>query len=245
MKYLTKIEFFCPFYTYFHNFAIIKSIFNMKSFTKLIKAVLTAVVLSCIAAAQVSAVEVSSKDVRKRVKELEKEGWKTMDLSLEQQVRRTMERRLMTDDDGYDRYIAKTVITRGGSYSAAQMAAENIAKVRIASDMGASVASLADIALENQEITPSEATSVATASEKAKVLVSQKLGKLITTMCIYRMVGDEYEVSLTVMYDQKKAIQIAHELMMAELGDDTKLSSIVNEKDLRSSYAGKEFSEYE
>lgn len=217
----------------------------MKSFSNLIKTVITAVVLFCIAAAQVSAVEVSSKDVKKRVKELQKEGWKSMDLPLDQQVARTMERRLMTDDEGYDKYIAKTVVTRGGSYSAAQMAAENIAKVRIASDMGASVASLADVALENQEITPMEATSVMTASEKAKVLVSQKLGKLITSMCVYRMVGNEYEVSITVLYDQKKAIDIAHELMMAELGNNEKLTNVVSAENIRTSYKEQGFKEDE
>ena len=217
----------------------------MKSFSILIKTVITAVVLFCIAAAQVSAVEVSSKDVKKRVKELQKEGWKSMDLPLDQQVARTMERRLMTDDEGYDKYIAKTVVTRGGSYSAAQMAAENIAKVRIASDMGASVASLADVALENQEITPMEATSVMTASEKAKVLVSQKLGKLITSMCVYRMVGNEYEVSITVLYDQKKAIDIAHEMMMAELGNNEKLTNVVSAENIRNSYKNQGFKEDE
>lgn len=168
-----------------------------------------------------------------------------MDLPLDQQVARTMERRLMTDDEGYDKYIAKTVVTRGGSYSAAQMAAENIAKVRIASDMGASVASLADVALENQEITPMEATSVMTASEKAKVLVSQKLGKLITSMCVYRMVGNEYEVSITVLYDQKKAIDIAHEMMMAELGNNEKLTNVVSAENIRNSYKNQGFKEDE
>lgn len=171
--------------------------------------------------------------------------WKCMDLAMDQLVERTMERQLMQDDEGYDKYITKTIMTKGGSYSAAQMAAENIAKVRIASDMGASVASLTDIALENQEITPMEATSVMTASEKAKVLVSQKLGKVITSMCVYRMVGNQYEVRVTVMYDQKKAIEIAHELMMAELGNDPKLANVVNEEKIRNSYKDKGFSEFE
>lgn len=217
----------------------------MKSFVTLIKAVITTVVLCCIAATPASAIEVSSKEVKKRVKELEKDGWKTMDLSLDQQVRRTMERQLMQDDEGYDKYLSTTISSKGGSFSAAQMAAENIAKVRIASNLGASVASLANIALENQEITPMEATSVMNASEKAKVFVSQKLGKLITTMCVYRMVGNEYEVRITVLYDQKKAIDIAHEAMMAEIGNDPKLVNIINEENIRQSYDGMDFSDEE
>lgn len=202
-------------------------------------------VLFIITAVQASAIEVSSKDVRKRVKELEKEGWKSMDLAMDQLVERTMERQLMQDDEGYDKYISKTVEAKGGSYSAAQMAAENIAKVRIASDMGTSVASLANVALENQEITPMEATSVVTATERAKLLVSQKLGKLITSMCVYRKVDNQYEVRVTVLYDQKKAINLAHELMMAELGNDPKLAEVVSENNILESYTENEFSEFE
>lgn len=217
----------------------------MKTFKTFLQAGITAVLLLFVAAAQVSAVEVSSRDVRKRVKELEKDGWKSMDMSLDMQVKRDMERRLMTDDEGFDKYIAKTVSAKGASYSNAQMAAENMAKVRIASDLGASVASLADIALENSEISPMEATSIMTASEKAKVLVSQKLGRVITSVCMYRMVGNQYEVSVTIMYDQQKAIEIAHQMMKAELGDNPKLNEVVTEDSIRDSYKSKEFSEYE
>jgi hypothetical protein len=64
-------------------------------------------------------------------------------------------------------------------------------------------------------------------------------------MCVYRMVGNQYEVRVTVMYDQKKAIEIAHELMMAELGNDPKLANVVNEEKIRNSYKDKGFSEFE
>lgn len=215
----------------------------MRSLVNLLKTATAVAVLFFVAAAQVSAVEVSSKEVRKRVKELEKEGWKTMDLSLEQQVAITMERRLMLDEDGYDKYVSTTAEAKGGSYSAAQMAAENIAKVRLANNMGASVASLANVALESEEISAMEATSITSASEKAKILVSQKLGKVLTSMCVYRKVDNQYEVRVTVMYDQRKAIDIAHELMMAELGNDEKLSGVVSVEKIRDSYKDNGFNE--
>ena len=166
-----------------------------------------------------------------------------MDLSLEQQVAITMERRLMLDEDGYDKYVSTTAEAKGGSYSAAQMAAENIAKVRLANNMGASVASLANVALESEEISAMEATSITSASEKAKILVSQKLGKVLTSMCVYRKVDNQYEVRVTVMYDQRKAIDIAHELMMAELGNDEKLSGVVSVEKIRDSYKDNGFNE--
>lgn len=221
----------------------------MKATTNLFRAIATATVLFFIAAvqvtAQVSTVEVSSRDVRKRVKELQKEGWKTMDLPLEQQVKRTMERSLMQDAEGFDKYITKTVIASGDSYSAAQMAAENIAKVRIANDMGSSVSALTDIALKNQEITATEATSITNASEKAKILVSQKLGTLITSTCVYRMRNGQYEVSVTVLYDQMKAINIAHDLMATELMNEAKLADFVTVDNLRKTYVEQNFSEFE
>ena len=215
----------------------------MRTLKAILKAIAYALILISISCVTASAGEVSQKDIRKRVKELEKDGWKSM--PLDKQVERTMERRLMTDDEGFDKYIAKTVSAKASSYSAAQMAAENIAKVRIASDIGSSVASLANVALENNEISAAEASTITSVSEKAKVLVSQKLGRILTTMCVYRMAGSEYEVSITVLYDQKKAIEIANEIVRTELANNPKLAELINDKKLHEAYKGGNFSENE
>lgn len=217
----------------------------MRTLKAILKAIAYALILISISCVTASAGEVSQKDIRKRVKELEKDGWKSMDMPLDKQVERTMERRLMTDDEGFDKYIAKTVSAKASSYSAAQMAAENIAKVRIASDIGSSVASLANVALENNEISAAEANTITSVSEKAKVLVSQKLGRVLTTMCVYRMAGSEYEVSITVLYDQKKAIEIANEIVRTELANNPKLAELINDKKLHEAYKGGNFSENE
>ena len=217
----------------------------MRTLKAILKAIAYALILISISCITASAGEVSQKDIRKRVKELEKDGWKSMDMPLDKQVERTMERRLMTDDEGFDKYIAKTVSAKASSYSAAQMAAENIAKVRIASDIGSSVASLANVALENNEISAAEASTITSVSEKAKVLVSQKLGRVLTTMCVYRMAGSEYEVSITVLYDQKKAIEIANEIVRTELANNPKLAEFINDKKLHEAYKGGNFSEHE
>lgn len=217
----------------------------MRTLKAILKAIAYALILISISCVTASAGEVSQKDIRKRVKELEKDGWKSMDMPLDKQVERTMERRLMTDDEGFDKYIAKTVSAKASSYSAAQMAAENIAKVRIASDIGSSVASLANVALENNEISAAEANTITSVSEKAKVLVSQKLGRVLTTMCVYRMAGSEYEVNITVLYDQKKAIEIANEIVRTELANNPKLAELINDKKLHEAYKGGNFSENE
>ena len=217
----------------------------MRTLKAILKAIAYALILISISCVTASAGEVSQKDIRKRVKELEKDGWKSMDMPLDKQVERTMERRLMTDDEGFDKYIAKTVSAKASSYSAAQMAAENIAKVRIASDIGSSVASLANVALENNEISAAEASTITSVSEKAKVLVSQKLGRVLTTMCVYRMAGSEYEVNITVLYDQKKAIEIANEIVRTELANNPKLAELINDKKLHEAYKGGNFSENE
>lgn len=62
-------------------------------------------------------------------------------------------------------------------------------------------------------------------------------------MCVYRKVDNQYEVRVTVMYDQRKAIDIAHELMMAELGNDEKLSGVVSVEKIRDSYKDNGFNE--
>lgn len=161
----------------------------------------------------------SDKMVRKEAKRLKKEGWKTMNMPIEKQLQQTWERQWSSDPDGYPKYIVKEGLAVGRSYSAAQMQAENVAKVRIAGDIGSSVASLAEVALANQEISPNDAASLNQVVENSKILVAEKLGRVFTSQNLYRMKNNDsvYEVRVVVMYDMQQAIAIAHDIMVQQI----------------------------
>ena len=158
--------------------------------------------------------------VKKEAKKLTKEGWKTMDLPIQKQLERTYERLWQTDDYGYDKYISKTIEVVGQSYSAALRMAENNAKLGIASDMGTLVQSLAQLGVANKELTPEQAVSVSQSVEKVKLIVNEKLGRVITSTTLYKMNRDVYRMRVTVLYSQEAALQAAQAAAQQALKED-------------------------
>lgn len=163
----------------------------------------------------------SPKMARKTAKQWEKEGWKSMSLPIEKQLEMTWERQVLFDEEGYPKYVMVQEQARGTSFAAAQMQAENVAKVRIASNIAASVASLTDIALTNNETTPELTASVSKAIENSKIIVAQKLGKVYSGTTVYRQNKNGYEVRVLVLYDQRVAMKIAHQVIMEELKNES------------------------
>lgn len=165
-----------------------------------------------------------NKDVKKEARKLIKEGWMTMDLPIDKQVERTWEREWQTDEDGYNKYISKTVSVVGQNYSSAVRQAENVAKLSIASDMGTLVQAMATLAIGNNEITPVQAASINQSVEKVKLLVNEKLGRVLTSTVIYRVNSNVYEVRVTVLYSQKAALMAANQAAQEQLKDDMKVN---------------------
>lgn len=190
----------------------------------------------------------SPKLARKEAKAWEREGWKSMNLPIEKQLERTWDRQAIMDEEGNDKYISTDVTATGTDYSAAQMQAENVAKVRIASNICTSVASLADIALANNASDPELIASLSKAIENAKLIVSQKLGRVITGISVYRETKRGYEVRLTVLYDQKQAIQLAHQVILQELQNESEvnkkqLENLIGIREIQQQYNSMEFDE--
>ncbi|MCQ2183329.1 MAG: hypothetical protein MJY89_08020 [Bacteroidales bacterium] len=167
--------------------------------------------------------------VKKEARKLSKEGWKAMELSLEKMIQNTWEKEILYDEDGYPKYIYVTTQATASNYSAAQMEAQNVAKIRIASLLSSTVASLADVALQNQEIDPRQAESMSNVAEKAKVLVSGKLGRLMVPLNIYKEGPEGYTVRNTVMYDMKQATKLMYDAINSNLpeADKDKLGKVI------------------
>lgn len=167
----------------------------------------------------------TEKQAAKEAKKLEKEGWKTMGLPIAKQLDETWMKMYDREASGYPRYIYAQEMATANSFSAAQSQADNVAKLRIASQVSSSIAALTDVALANNEISQKEAASITKAVENAKVIVSQKLGRTFKTMEIYQELSNgNYRVRVTVFYDMKSAAAIAHEAIMNELKNDSEVN---------------------
>lgn len=173
----------------------------------------------------------SERMAQKEAKKLEKEGWKTMGLPIAKQLDETWVKMYDREPNGYPRYIWAQEMATANTFAAAQSQADNVAKLRISSQISSSVAALADVALANQEISAKEAASITKVVENAKVIVSQKLGRTFKTMEIYQELSNgNYRVRVTMLYDMKAAIAIAREVILDELKKDSDVNKAQLEK---------------
>ena len=165
----------------------------------------------------------SPRMARQQAKKWEREGWKSMTLPIDKQLEVTWERMTLVDaTTGYPKYIHTESQANAQSFSAAQMQAENIARINIASDIAGSVASLTDVAIANREISPSESITVQEAVQNSKVLVAEKLGRVFTSLCVYKQTKNQYTVRVIVLYDMAQAAEIAKQTIKEQLEDKLK-----------------------
>jgi len=171
------------------------------------------------------------KDAQKEAKKLQKEGWKTMGLPIDKQLDDAWMKQSEKGADGYPRYIVATSSVIANTITAAQMQAENMAKVRIAGMIQTNVASLVDMAVANQEISQKEAASITKAVENSKNIVSQKLGRTVKVLEIYRpKPNNNIELRLTMVYDMRSAMTLARQIVLDELKNDLEVNKAQLEK---------------
>lgn len=185
---------------------------------------------------------------RKEARRLEKEGWKAMGIPIEKQLETYYDRVALFDLEGYPKYIYVEVQATGTNFSAAQMQAENVAKLRLASNICSSIAALTDLSLANNETSPELTASLSKALENAKIIVSQKLGRVFIPMTIYQQTRNTYTVRVAALYDQKQAIQIAHDVILQELANESEenkrqLEALLGMDSIQEQYNKMEFDE--
>ena len=166
----------------------------------------------------------SEKMVRKEAKTLEREGWKSMDLPIVKQLERMYEYMWQQDAAGEPKYIHKSLIVPAKSFNAGLRQAESAAKLGIASDMQTLVQSMVKMSIANKVLDAGDAVTVDQHIETVKLLVSTKLGRVITPQTLYRVRNGNYEVRVTVIYNKETAIDIAYEATKEALKEELKLN---------------------
>lgn len=163
----------------------------------------------------------SPKEAQKFAKQLEKDGWKSMNLPIAKQVETTWMKMYEIDPvSGYNRYISSTEEAIGNSFAAAQMQTDNLCKVRIAGQIQTTVMSEAKMDIANQPISAKDAASITKALEKSTNMVAQKLGRLTKTMEIYKVVNGNYTVRVTMVYDMNKIMDMVKADAVQQLQKD-------------------------
>ncbi len=144
------------------------------------------------------------KDAKKEAKRLDKEGFRTMSIPIVRQLEDFYTRMAERQDDGTPKYLMANERATGNSYTAAQMEALNVAKVRLAGQVQTTVMSQAKIDLANASLSAEDAASITKALEKSTLMVAQKLNRVIVVEEYYRVLSNKnYEVVVVLLYDSK------------------------------------------
>ena len=161
------------------------------------------------------------KEAKKETKALVKEGFKSMGRPIDRQIEDYLTRIDQTAEDGTAKYYEGNNVSVAGTYAAAQMAATNIAKVRLAEKVESTIMAQAKIEIANAQLNAEEAASITKAIEKSTTMVAQKLNNIIVAKEFYRILENKnYEVQVVLLYDR----QAAKELAVKEAKDDLRKS---------------------
>lgn len=164
--------------------------------------------------------KMAAKTIKKEVKKLKKEGWKVApgNISMDLQLKESFTMALEKDEKGYDKYVSGEAMTVGENYDAALFQATNLAKLDLAGKIQTEVSELIDNRLANKQLSQKEAASLAESVAASKNLVSQKLGRVLIPIKMYRDLDNgNVEVRTVMYYSHDMALDIMKQTMREDL----------------------------
>lgn len=170
--------------------------------------------------------EKATKTARKAAKRLAKEGWTTTPgaLPLEKQLDKSYLMQMEYDENMFPKYLMGEAMSIGENYDAARLQAMEFAKQSLAGQIQTEVTALIENTVSNKQLAAEEAASVTQTISAAKNLISQSIGRVLTVVEMYRVLGNKNkEVSLRIAYNAEMAKQAAKKAVRQELekkGDD-------------------------
>ena len=163
------------------------------------------------------------KTAKKDAKVLRKEGWKTVpgDPSMTAQLEESYRLQNQKDKEGYGKYLDGRAMTTAGSFDAAILQAENLAKLQIAGKMETRMAAIINTKVANEQLGEKDAATLVKTVATSKNLIAQRLGQVITPVKIYReLPNGNTEVTFVTYYSQEMAAKIAKKAMKESLEKD-------------------------
>lgn len=164
--------------------------------------------------------EKATKTARKAAKRLAKEGWTTTPgaLPLEKQLDKSYLMQMEYDENMFPKYLMGEAMSIGENYDAARLQAMEFAKQSLAGQIQTEVTALIENTVSNKQLAAEEAASVTQTISAAKNLISQSIGRVLTVVEMYRVLGNKNkEVSLRIAYNAEMAKQAAKKAVRQEL----------------------------
>lgn len=160
------------------------------------------------------------KTTKKEARRLKKEGWVVTPgaLPLEKQLERSYLMEYEYDADLYPKYIMANAQSVGENYDAAKTAATSLAITNLAGQIQTEVTALVENTVANNQLAAEDAASITETVMASKNLISQSIGRIITTVECYRVLDNKNrEVMVRIAYNGDMAKQVAKKVIREEL----------------------------
>ena len=122
------------------------------------------------------------------------------------------------DADLYPKYIMANAQSVGENYDAAKTAATSLAITNLAGQIQTEVTALIENTVANNQLAAEDAASITETVMASKNLISQSIGRVITTVECYRVLDNKNrEVMIRIAYNGEMAKQAAKKVIREEL----------------------------
>ena len=165
------------------------------------------------------------KTTKKEAKRLAKEGWVVSPgaLPLEKQLERSYLMEFEYDANQYPKYIMANAQSIGENYDAAKTAATSLAITNLAGQIQTEVTALIENTVANQQMAAEDAASITESVMASKNLISQSIGRVITTVECYRILPNKNrEVMVRIAYNGDMAKEAAKKAIRQDLEEKGK-----------------------
>ena len=160
------------------------------------------------------------KVTKKEAKRLKKEGWVVSPgaLPMEKQLERSYLMEFEYDENLFPKYIMANAQSIGENYDAAKTAATSLAITNLAGQIQTEVTALIENTVGNQQMAAEDAASITETVMASKNLISQSIGRVITTVECYRVLDNKNrEVMVRIAYNSEMAKQAVKQAVREEL----------------------------
>ena len=170
--------------------------------------------------------EKASKAAKKEAKKYVKEGWEVAPgaLPIEKQLDKAYMMQQQYDESMFPLFIMGEAMSIGEHYDAAKMQAMELAKQSLAGQIQTEITALVDNQVSNKQLSADEAASISQTVSAGKNLISQKIGRVIPVVEMYRSKSNgNKEILVRVCYNARMAKEIAKDAIrdeMQKIGED-------------------------
>ena len=161
-----------------------------------------------------------SKAARKEARRMQKEGCQTTPgtLPLDKQLDKSYMMQYEYGEDMYPKFIMGEAMSIGGNYDAARMQALELAKQNIAGQIQTEITALIENTVANVQLQGEEAESITRSVMAAKNIISQRLGRIIPVVEVYRTLENKNkEVLVRIAYSGDMAKKVVKEAIKNDL----------------------------